>query len=113
MICYKNEVMNLGVTLYGLLAEALDLDPNYFIKMGCAEGIFSPCHYYPPCPEPEKTVGLITHADSGFVTVLLQDPKIGGLQVFHDDHWINVKPAHGSLIVNLGDLMQASLNSVH
>jgi len=62
-------------------------------------------HYYPPCPEPEVAIGTTQHSDTGFLTVLLQD-DIGGLQVLHDDQWIDVPPTPGAFIVNIGDLMQ-------
>jgi isopenicillin N synthase-like dioxygenase len=39
--------------------------------------------------------------------VLLQD-HIGGLQVLYEDKWIDITPVPGALIVNVGDLLQAS-----
>ncbi|KAJ4832812.1 hypothetical protein Tsubulata_025023, partial [Turnera subulata] len=85
----------------------LSLNPNHLRDMGCAEGLSLIGHYYPPCPEPELTIGISGHADNGFLTVLLQD-HIGGLQVLHDNKWVDVKPIHGGLVVNLGDMIQAS-----
>ncbi|GAV61471.1 LOW QUALITY PROTEIN: 2OG-FeII_Oxy domain-containing protein/DIOX_N domain-containing protein [Cephalotus follicularis] len=109
VIKYMDEVMKLGIVIYELLSEALGLNPNYLKDMGCAEGIFAPCHYYPPCPQPELTLGLNTHADSGFITILLQD-QIGGLQINHENQWINVNPIPGALVVNIGVLIQLITN---
>ncbi|KAF9670136.1 hypothetical protein SADUNF_Sadunf13G0037100 [Salix dunnii] len=31
---------------------------------------------------------------------------IGGLQVFHQDHWVDVPSTAGAFVVNIGDLLQ-------
>jgi len=50
------------------------------------------------------------HTDPGTITLLLQD-STGGLQTESLDHgWIDVPPAIGTIVVNLGDCMQAWTN---
>ncbi|XVF66509.1 hypothetical protein PTKIN_Ptkin10aG0042000 [Pterospermum kingtungense] len=110
MLDYRNNVMNLGLTLFELLSEALGLDSNYLKDIGCAEGLYVMGHYYPVFPEPELTMGTGIQTDSGFLTVLLQDQTGGALQVLHDNQWIDVNPIPGALIINLGDLLQLITN---
>jgi isopenicillin N synthase-like dioxygenase len=64
------------------------------------------CHYYPPCPEPERVMGSREHTDGDFFTVLAQD-GVGGLQVRLDDgEWVDVAPVPGALLVNIGDVLK-------
>ncbi|KAK9132297.1 hypothetical protein Scep_011825 [Stephania cephalantha] len=66
--------------------------------MGCLEGHLVLGHYYPPCPEPDKTLGFSKHSDNDFLTILFQD----------QGEWIDILPMHGGLVINVGDLLQAS-----
>ncbi|XP_061374961.1 1-aminocyclopropane-1-carboxylate oxidase homolog 1-like isoform X2 [Gastrolobium bilobum] len=104
---YGTNIMKLGIALFELLSEALGLHSDHLKNMGCAEGLFFLGHYYPACPEPELTMGTTKHSDNCFLTVLLQD-HIGGLQVLYKDKWIDIPPVPGALVVNIGDLLQAS-----
>lgn len=91
-----------------LLSEALGLSSDHLSSIECMKSEALACLYYPICPEPEKTLGTDKHSDTTFLTLLMQD-TIGGLQILHDDQWVDVPPVRGALIANIGDLMQASL----
>lgn len=54
-------------------------------------------------------MALQHHTDAGALTVLLQD-DVGGLQVAHNDGWVDVEPTPGALVVNTGDMMQVWSN---
>ncbi|MED6138923.1 hypothetical protein PIB30_079076 [Stylosanthes scabra] len=104
---FGTNIMNLGITLFELLSESLNLDSNYLSNIGCVEQLISVGHYYPSCPEPELTMGTTKHSDASFLTVVLQD-YIGGLQILYKDKWVNIQPISKALVVNIGDLLHAS-----
>ncbi|KAG4952535.1 hypothetical protein AAZX31_16G174400 [Glycine max] len=106
---YSRQVKLLGRVLFGLLSEALGLDPDHLEGMDCAKGHSILFHYYPSCPEPELTMGTTRHSDPDFLTILLQD-HIGGLQVLSHNGWVDVPPVPGALVVNIGDLLQLISN---
>ncbi|KAG6393087.1 hypothetical protein SASPL_147317 [Salvia splendens] len=110
MIEFSEQAKNVGINLFELLSEALGLKRSHMIEMDCAKGEFLACNYYPACPEPHMTLGFESLTDSGFLTLLLQD-EIGGLQVLHKDHWVDVPPSPGDLFVITGDMMELITNA--
>ncbi|PHU16209.1 hypothetical protein BC332_17414 [Capsicum chinense] len=61
---------------------------------------------YPRCFEPERTWGIDVHTDSSVLSIIHQD-DVGGLQVYKDHQWFDVNPIPNTLIVNIGDMLQA------
>ncbi|KAK4418376.1 1-aminocyclopropane-1-carboxylate oxidase11 [Sesamum alatum] len=106
---YVKCMIELREIMAELLSEALGLDSDYLSSIECMKSEAVACLYYPKCPEPEKTLGTPKHADTTFLTLLMQD-STGGLQILHDDHWVDVPPVRGALIANIGDLMQIISN---
>ncbi|XP_019161292.1 PREDICTED: gibberellin 2-beta-dioxygenase 8 isoform X2 [Ipomoea nil] len=61
---------------------------------------------YPRCLEANRAWGIDVHTDSSLLSILHQD-LVGGLQVYKDHQWIQVNPIPNTLIVNIGDMIQA------
>ncbi|KAF3654828.1 Deacetoxyvindoline 4-hydroxylase [Capsicum annuum] len=95
---YINHATELGETLFALLSEALGLKPDHLKALECTKGQAVVCHYYPAC-------GADNHTDPAFLAILLQD-QIGGLQVMHNNQWVDVEPIEHGLVVSTADFLQ-------
>jgi len=67
---------------------------------------------YPPCPEPDLTLGMPPHSDYGFLTLLLQD-QVEGLQVQFQGQWLTVQPMNNAFVVNVGDHLEVTHSFIH
>ena len=104
-----------------LVHDALALSsPARVHNIGSRHGSTSRLNHYPlldPVPPSERDrlpalgeTALGYHTDPGILTLLLQDDT-GGLQTqSRDETWIDVPPTTGTVVVNLGDCLQAWTN---
>eukprot|EP00288_Rhodomonas_lens_P017318 CAMPEP_0177711906 /NCGR_PEP_ID=MMETSP0484_2-20121128/12112_1 /TAXON_ID=354590 /ORGANISM="Rhodomonas lens, Strain RHODO" /LENGTH=387 /DNA_ID=CAMNT_0019223673 /DNA_START=358 /DNA_END=1522 /DNA_ORIENTATION=+ len=51
----------------------------------------------------KEVTGSSPHTDWGWITIILQDPSVVALEVFHREAWHPVPPQPGTLLVNVGD----------
>lgn len=93
--------------LLGLISQTLCL-PSSSIEEAVGE-IYQniTVSYYPPCPQPELTLGLQSHSDMGAITLLIQD-DVGGLQLYKDGQWLTVPPMSDAILVLLADQTEVS-----
>ncbi|KAL5569873.1 hypothetical protein UlMin_026448 [Ulmus minor] len=93
----------------------MSLGENFEKKFYNSE--FEKCHgylriinYTPPKNVEEEVEGLGMHTDMSCITIVYQD-EIGGLQVrSKEGRWLNINPCEETLVVNIGDLMEAWSN---
>lgn len=107
---YSDQMSLLAQKLLGIISESLGLATS------CIEDAVGEFYqnitisFYPPCPQPDLTLGLQAHSDMGAVTLLIQD-EVGGLQVLKDGKWITVQPVPDAIVVILADLTEVFLIS--
>lgn len=96
-------------SIFDAMLQNLKLGEEYECCLSPSTGLLRG-YRYPRCffDNPPKVWGLDVHTDSSLVTILNQD-EVGGLQIHSekDDSWIDVKPIPNTLVVHLGDMMQA------
>lgn len=101
----------LGVELLRLLSEAMGIRPDYFEGDISAGDVVLNVNHYPPCPSPEKTLGLPPHCDRNLITLLLQG-SVYGLDVAYRGEWIKVEPMPGAFVVNFGQQLEVVTNGL-
>jgi isopenicillin N synthase-like dioxygenase len=103
------ELQKLSMVIVEYMGKALKIDENE-MRMLFEDGVQSMrMNYYPPCPQPEKVIGLTPHSDGSALTILLQLNDVQGLQVRKDGNWVPVKPLPNAFIVNIGDILEVLL----
>eukprot|EP01018_Ginkgo_biloba_P006695 Gb_18191 [translate_table: standard] len=107
---YNTEINKLALKLLHLIAENLQLKPDYFEQSFGDTMQTMRMNYYPPCPRPDLVLGLSPHADGSSLTLLLQDNESEGLHIRKDDIWVPVQTIPYALVINIGDLLEVMTN---
>ncbi|XP_024026899.1 2-oxoglutarate-Fe(II) type oxidoreductase [Morus notabilis] len=118
METYYRKVLCAGKRLLRLIALALNLDEDFFEKVG---GLDKPAaflrllHYPGELGSSEEEIcGASAHSDYGSITLLAAD-GVPGLQICREKFkqprvWEDVPHLHGAFIVNVGDMMERWTN---
>jgi isopenicillin N synthase-like dioxygenase len=103
----------MGRRLLAPIARSLALPADYFEdKVHLGNSVLRVIHYPPMPVQPTESVRAGAHEDINVITLLLgaEEP---GLQVLtRQGRWLAVDPAPGSLVVNVGDMLQRLTNGV-
>ena len=100
-----------GAELMRAIAVSLRLPEDYFDEpfRDTPAWMGKLVHYVGGVVEEAGDQGVGSHADYGFVTLLLQD-AVGGLEVLPPGakDWVSVEPIPEALVVNLGEMLEVA-----
>ena len=112
VLSYISALTELGHRLLAVLGRGLGCGANFFAEHYTGDPtILFRIFNYPgfddagthPVQQGSWSVG--EHTDYGLLTLLAQD-SIGGLQVRNGERWIDVPEVPGSLVCNVGDMLE-------
>jgi isopenicillin N synthase-like dioxygenase len=115
MLAYQEWTLALGRHLMRVVALSLDLAEDYFDAALAEPSCSVRLLHYPPHPAGAafNQLGAGAHTDWGSITMLLQD-DCGGLEIQNTNgDWIRATPVPGTLVINLGDMMQRWTNDIY
>ncbi|WP_432245539.1 isopenicillin N synthase family dioxygenase [Arthrobacter sp. G.S.26] len=102
---------SVGMDLLRAIAVSLHQPEDYFDEPfhGTPAWMGKLVHYVGGVVTAAGNQGVGSHADYGFVTLLLQD-DVGGLEVLPPGtaEWLPVEPLPGALVVNLGEMLEVA-----
>jgi isopenicillin N synthase-like dioxygenase len=102
-----------GRRLLSAIARVLGLAPDFFEdKVQLGNSVLRVIHYPPMPPNPAESIRAGAHEDINVITLLLgaEEP---GLQVLtRQGQWLSVNPSPGSMVVNVGDMLQRLTNGM-
>ncbi|KAK9204323.1 hypothetical protein WN943_014581 [Citrus x changshan-huyou] len=103
---YSMELKSLAMNLISKMGKVLNIKDEELREFFDNGFQSMRMNYYPPCPQPEKVMGLTPHSDGSALTILLQINEVEGLQIKNDGKWIPITPLPNAFIVNIGDTLE-------
>ena len=107
------ECLERAFLLQRILAKALNLEEDFFVKFHSGQNISLRLLRYPVCSSDkvqDSQLGAGAHTDYGLTTFLFQD-SVGGLQICdRDGNWQDVEPDKSVVLINSGDLLERWTN---
>jgi isopenicillin N synthase-like dioxygenase len=101
----------LGRRLLAAIARSVALPPNYFDdKVDFGNSVLRIIHYPPMPPEPTPSVRAGAHEDINVITLLLGAEEPGLEVLSKRGEWLPINPPPGSLVCNVGDMLQRLTN---
>ncbi len=108
------QLESIGVTMLGLLGEAMDLEPQFFARMiKDGNSVYRLLHYPAVAGlDTSKSMRAAPHADINLLTLLLGATDSGLELLDHDGNWIPVKSEANDIVLDTGDMMSRLTNDV-
>jgi len=101
----------LGRRLLAPIAMNLGMPTNYFDdKVDLGNSVLRIIHYPPMPPEPTPSVRAGAHEDINVITLLLGAEEPGLEVLSRRGEWLPINPPPGSLVCNVGDMLQRLTN---
>uniref|UniRef100_A0A7N0UWN4 Isopenicillin N synthase-like Fe(2+) 2OG dioxygenase domain-containing protein n=1 Tax=Kalanchoe fedtschenkoi TaxID=63787 RepID=A0A7N0UWN4_KALFE len=82
-------------------------DKKYISNVLGVQGQHLCVNYYPKALAPELSYGLPVHTDPNVLTIFLHNHSAPELHIFKDDKWLKFNPRPDSLVICIGDRLQA------
>jgi isopenicillin N synthase-like dioxygenase len=101
----------LGAKLLSAIARSVNLPPDFFAdKVDLGNSILRVIHYPPLPPDPMGSVRAGAHEDINVITLLLGAEEPGLELLTRKGEWLPINPPAGSLVCNVGDMLQRLTN---
>jgi isopenicillin N synthase-like dioxygenase len=105
-----NALDEMGLKVLEAIACYLKLDRHFFDPtVDFGNSILRLLHY-PPVPKDGPHIRAGAHEDINVITLLLGAEEAGLEVKDHDGRWIAINPPAGSLVCNIGDMLQRLCN---
>ncbi|CAN6236422.1 unnamed protein product [Urochloa humidicola] len=103
------KLTDLGLLIQEILNECMGLPPGFLSDYNNDRDFdhMTAKRYFPATEK--GNIGFSEHEDSNCITFIFQD-GVGGLEVLKDGGWVPAEPVDGSIIVNIGDVIQVLSN---
>lgn len=95
-----------GLRILSAIARHLGLSPDFFVDPVRDGNSILRLLHYPPVPEDAPGVRAGAHEDINVITLLLGAEEAGLELLSRDGEWLTVEAPPGSLVVNVGDMLQ-------
>jgi isopenicillin N synthase-like dioxygenase len=102
----------LGGALLESIAIYLGLRADFFVEAVRDGNSVLRLLHYPPMPANPDGIRAEAHEDINTITLLLGAEEAGLQLLTREGRWMDVAPPEGSLVVNMGDMLQRLTNHV-
>ncbi|XP_022883630.1 1-aminocyclopropane-1-carboxylate oxidase homolog 1-like [Olea europaea var. sylvestris] len=98
-----NYFSKIGELIESILNDFLGLPPDFLKKYNRRWDILTTRRYFPATGN--DNIGLSQHTDGNCITFIFQD-EVGALEVLKDGEWTPIVLVEGTILVNVGDVIQ-------